>query len=138
MNTAIQLVDAKTSANSGNTYYPVKLALKRQDGTVESRDATVIINSRWALAQQEALKTKTRNKQPTMNILVSDMEREEGDYDGTGSVWMRRKGLHIGSFKFDGTTYSATISRKEAEEGQEAGPLELVLEEILPVSINDL
>jgi hypothetical protein len=121
------LSNPQVSRNSGNRYFSAQLA-----GEI-NREIRVVFNPRWKQAQDEALATQTRNKQPTFSIIVTDMERPEGNYNGTGSVWMRRKGLHTGSFLWNGKQYTATISRED-----EAQDFTLKLDEVQEVEVDDL
>lgn len=131
--TQVALGPQLTSPNTGNSYFNVKALLKRASGITEVRDLSVIFNPRWKTAQDIAIEEKKANKQPSLTIVVKDMERsEENPYEGTGSVWMRRKGLHTGTFNFDGVNYSASITRDEQ------GELQLTLEELIPVEPADL
>ena len=121
------LKDPQISRNSGNRYFSAKL-----DGDV-NREIRVVFNPRWKAAQDEAIATQSRNKQPTFSIIVTDMDRATGDYNGTGSVWMRRKGLHTGSFLWNGKQYTATINRDD-----DASDFVLKLDEVQEVEVNDL
>jgi hypothetical protein len=121
------LKDPQVSRNSGNRYFSAKL-----DGDV-NREIRVVFNPRWKAAQDEAIATQSRNKQPTFSIIVTDMDRATGDYNGTGSVWMRRKGLHTGSFVWNGKQYTATINRDD-----DASDFVLKLDEVQEVEVNDL
>jgi hypothetical protein len=121
------LKDPQVSRNSGNRYFSAKL-----DGDV-NREIRVVFNPRWKAAQDEAIATQSRNKQPTFSIIVTDMDRATGDYNGTGSVWMRRKGLHTGSFLWNGKQYTATINRDD-----DASDFVLKLDEVQEVEVNDL
>lgn len=121
------LKDPQVSRNSGNRYFSAKL-----DGDV-NREIRVVFNPRWKAAQDEAVATQSRNKQPTFSIIVTDMDRATGDYNGTGSVWMRRKGLHTGSFVWNGKQYTATINRDD-----DASDFVLKLDEVQEVEVNDL
>lgn len=121
------LKDPQVSRNSGNRYFSAKL-----DGDV-NREIRVVFNPRWKAAQDEAVATQSRNKQPTFSIIVTDMDRATGDYNGTGSVWMRRKGLHTGSFLWNGKQYTATINRDD-----DASDFVLKLDEVQEVEVNDL
>lgn len=120
------LTDPQVSRNSGNKYFAASLPEL-------GRDIRVVFNPRWKMAQEEALRTQSRNKQPTFSIIVTDMERPEGDYNGTGSVWMRRKGLHTGSFLWNGKQFSATIRRDD-----DASDFTLELEEVQEVQVDEL
>lgn len=121
------LKNPQVSRNSGNRYFSAKL-----DGDV-NREIRVVFNPRWKAAQDEAIATQSRNKQPTFSIIVTDMDRATGDYNGTGSVWMRRKGLHTGSFVWNGKQYTATINRDD-----DASDFVLKLDEVQEVEVNDL
>lgn len=121
------LANPQVSRNSGNRYFAAQLA-----GDI-NREIRVVFNPRWKAAQDEAIATQSRNKQPTFSIIVTDMDRATGDYNGTGSVWMRRKGLHTGSFLWNGKQYTATIKRDD-----EASDFVLDLEEVQEVEVDDL
>lgn len=121
------LTNPQVSRNSGNRYFSARL-----DGDV-NREIRVVFNPRWKAAQDEALATQSRNRQPTFSIIVTDMDRAEGDYNGTGSVWMRRKGLHTGSFLWNGKQYTATIKRDD-----DASDFILDLEEVQEVTVDEL
>lgn len=121
------LTNPQVSRNSGNRYFSARL-----DGDV-NREIRVVFNPRWKAAQEEALATQSRNRQPTFSIIVTDMDRAEGDYNGTGSVWMRRKGLHTGSFLWNGKQYTAAIKRDD-----DASDFILDLEEVQEVTVDEL
>ena len=122
----VQLANAVTSPNTGTVYFNTKLDFI-------GREARVVINPRWKAAYDEAIKNKTRCSQPSFNLIVIDMEREDGKWDGTGSVWRRGDGKHSGTFQWDGKTFNMQIERGDAE-----GTFELSLEEIQPVNLGDL
>lgn len=134
---SIQLANPKISAASGNTYFETKIKVLDGAGKTVERDARLIINPRWKEAQDEAIKNKTRNKQPSFNLLIADMERGEKDYDGTGSTWARKVGEeaseHAGNFRFFGKAYDLKVSR-----GKQGTPFTLTLDLVKEVKLTDL
>jgi hypothetical protein len=133
----IQLATPKVSASSGNTYFETKIkVLDKNDKEVE-RDARLIINPRWKPAQDDAIASATRNKQPSFNLLISDMERGEKDYNGTGSTWARKvteeASEHAGNFKFFDKSYDLKITR-----GAQGSPFTMTLDLTPEVNLNDL
>lgn len=126
MNTAIKLETLKTAAATGRQYFEAKLP-------IIGRDILVLVNPRWKVAQDEAIRDKTTNKQPSFNILVKDMQRAEGSNEGTGATWARSKGKHSGNFEYDGQQYAVAIVRPEGLQ-----TFELTFEKIEPVDLNDL
>lgn len=126
MNNAIKLDTLKTASATGRQYFEAKLP-------VINRDVLVLVNPRWKVAQEEAIRDKTTNKQPSFNILVKDMQRAEGSNDGSGATWSRAKGKHSGNFEYDGIQYAVSIVRPEGLQ-----TFELTVEKIEPVDLNDL
>lgn len=114
-NIALQQDNLKTSA-AGNNYWDVKIQVLSKDGEAITRDAKLIINPKWKGDYDKAIAEATRCKTPSFNLLVSDMERAEGDYNGTGSTWCRKPGDHAGNFNFQGRPYTLAVKRNEATE----------------------
>lgn len=133
----VSLGQGKQAQTTGNIYFLGTVNLKNGD-KVEAREVRVTVNPRWKQAYAEAIKTATRCKQPSFNVYVTDMERGEKDYNGTGSTWASRvdavKGsLHRGNFVFQGVNYELNIERAEG-----ATEFTLGLVELAPVSLADL
>jgi hypothetical protein len=133
----ITLSAPKVSASSGNTYFETKIKVLDKSGKEVERDARLIINPRWKAAQDEAIASATRNKQPSFNLLISDMERGEKDYNGTGSTWARKvteeASEHAGNFQFQGKSYNLKIAR-----GAQGTPFVLTLDLTPEVKLTDL
>lgn len=133
----ITLAAPKVSASSGNTYFETKIKVLDKNGKEVEREARLIINPRWKAAQDEAIASATRNKQPSFNLLISDMERGEKDYNGTGSTWARKVGEdaseHAGNFQFFGKSYSLTVAR-----GKQGSPFVMTLDLVPEVKLADL
>lgn len=133
----VTLGQGKQAQTTGNIYFLGTVNLKNGD-KVEAREVRVTVNPRWKPAYEEAIKTATRCKQPSFNVYVTDMERGEKDYNGTGSTWASRvdaeKGsLHRGNFVFQSVNYELTIER-----AGNASEFTLGLLELAPISLTDL
>ena len=130
----LAIADAKTS-NAGNTYWPVKVKVLDKAGEEIERDARIVVNPRFEEAYQEAVAQAKRCTVPSFNLLITDMERAEGDYNGTGSTWRRGNGEHVGNFGFQGHNYDLTIKRDTDITG---APFEVTLDVKKPVDLATL
>lgn len=133
----ITLAAPKVSASSGNTYFEAKIKVLDKAGKEIERDARIIINPRWKAAHDEAIASATRCKQPSFNVLITDMERGDKDYNGTGSTWARKvseeASEHAGNFQFQGKSYSLNIAR-----GKVGSPFVLKMDVVPEVKLTDL
>lgn len=109
----IPMTNPKVSQASGNPYWEVKVPVINAKGEEVLRDARVIVNPRFQAAYDKAVAEGERCTQPSFNLLLSDMERVEGSYNGVGSTWKRNNGKHAGTFQFLERVYDLEIVRAE-------------------------